>query len=260
MNNNSRLQTHELTLGYHDVPICHDISLIIPDNQVTVIIGPNGCGKSTLLRSLCRLLTPRSGYVSLDQQPLSTYSTKTLAQQIALLPQTMQAPSGITAMDLVARGRFPHQSLMHQWRNEDKLAVTEAMQLTGITEFADTPVESLSGGQRQRVWVAMILAQQTEIILLDEPTTYLDIAYQIELLNIFQRLNQQQGRTIVTVLHDLNQACRYADNLVVMVKGSIVAQGKPQDIVNAQLIKQVFDINCLITPDPITHTPMIVPY
>ncbi|GAB1440381.1 ABC transporter ATP-binding protein [Providencia sp.] len=257
--NNNRLETHSLTLGYQETVICHDISLVIPNNQFTVIIGPNGCGKSTLLRSLCRLLKPLSGYVSLDALPLSRYSSKILARQIALLPQTMQAPSGITAMDLVARGRFPHQSLMHQWSKEDKQAVTEAMQLTGVMEFADKQVESLSGGQRQRVWVAMILAQQTEIILLDEPTTYLDIAYQIELLNIFQRLNQQHGRTIVTVLHDLNQACRYADNLIVMVKGMIVAQGKPENIISAKLVKQVFDLDCLIIPDPIVGTPMIIP-
>lgn len=257
--NISRLQTHALKLGYQENIICQNISLTIPDKQVTVIIGPNGCGKSTLLRSLCRLLKPLNGFVSLDNSPLSNYPTKTLARQIALLPQTMQAPPGITVMDLVARGRFPYQSLMRQWSLEDKNAVDNAMKITQITEYSDKSVESLSGGQRQRVWVAMVLAQQTEILLLDEPTTYLDISYQIELLNIFQKLNQRQGRTIVAVLHDLNQACRYADNLVVMSKGQIFAQGKPQDIISELLIKQVFNLECLIMPDPIVGTPMVVP-
>ncbi|OAT50252.1 ATPase component of an ABC superfamily Fe3+-siderophore transporter [Proteus hauseri ATCC 700826] len=257
--NNNRLQTHNLKLGYQQTTICQDISLTIPDKQVTVIIGPNGCGKSTLLRSLCRLLKPLAGYISLDNQPLTDFSTKVLARQMALLPQTMQAPAGITVANLVARGRFPHQSFMHQWSQDDKLAVDTAMRETGVTEFADKTVDSLSGGQRQRVWVAMVLAQQTDILLLDEPTTYLDIAYQIELLNIFRKLNREQARTVVAVLHDLNQACRYADNLVVMVKGQIVAQGEPQAIVNEALIKQVFDLECQIIPDPIAGTPMIIP-
>lgn len=257
--NNSRLQTKNLKLGYQQTTICQDISLAIPDKQVTIIIGPNGCGKSTLLRSLCRLLTPQAGRVLLDGHPIEKSPTKLLARKISLLPQTMQAPAGITVANLVARGRFPYQSFMRQWSKEDKLAVEIAMEKTGITEFADKTVDSLSGGQRQRVWVAMVLAQQTDILLLDEPTTYLDIAYQYELLDIFRKLNQEQERTVVAVLHDLNQACRYADNLVVMVKGQIIAQGKPTEIINELLIKQAFDLECQIIADPVTQTPMIVP-
>ncbi|OAT28801.1 ATP-binding component of an ABC superfamily ferric enterobactin transporter [Proteus myxofaciens ATCC 19692] len=257
--NNSRLQTKNLKLGYQQVTICQDISLAIPDKQVTIIIGPNGCGKSTLLRSLCNLLTPQAGEVLLDEHPIEKLPTKLLARKIALLPQTMQAPAGITVTHLVARGRFPYQSFMRQWSKEDKFAVEAAMKKTGITEFADKTVDSLSGGQRQRAWVAMVLAQQTDILLLDEPTTYLDIAYQYELLDIFRKLNQEQERTVVAVLHDLNQACRYADNLVVMVKGQIIAQGKPTEIINESLIKHVFDLECQIIADPVTQTPMIVP-
>lgn len=259
MSSKNRLETQHLQLGYQQKIICQDINLSIPDGKFSVIIGPNGCGKSTLLRSLCRLLTPISGQIHLDDRNIHRIPTKELACQIALLPQTVQAPSGITVMDLVARGRFPHQGFLQQWGQEDKDAVLQAMQATGILELAEENIDALSGGQRQRVWIAMVLAQQTSILLLDEPTTYLDISHQIGLLKLFCQLNREKGHTLVAVLHDLNQACRYADHLIAMSGGKIIAEGAPSEIMTAELVKDVFDLDCIIVADPVSNTPLIIP-
>ncbi|NEE41792.1 ABC transporter ATP-binding protein, partial [Streptomyces sp. SID7982] len=224
----------------------------------------NACGKSTTLRALGRLLKPRGGAVLLDGTELARIPTKQIARSIGLLPQTPVAPEAITVSDLVARGRQPHQSWWQQWSDEDERAVTDAMSRTDVTALADRPVDELSGGQRQRVWIAMALAQDTDLLLLDEPTTYLDIAHQVEVLDLVRQLaapaaDGTRGRTVVTVLHDLNQAARYADRLVAMKEGRIVAEGAPGDIVTAELVAQVFGLEAVIVPDPVTGSPLVVP-
>ena len=254
----SRLRTQALHLGYAGRKICADVTLALPEGRFSVILGPNGCGKSTLLRGLCNLLPPQAGQVLLDGQAIARLPARALARQIGLLPQSAQAPSGITVEDLVARGRYPHQGPFRQWSAEDARIVAEAMAATGVADLAQTEVDALSGGQRQRVWIALVLAQQTPILLLDEPTTFLDIAHQLELLTLLQRLNRAQGRTIVAVLHDLNQACRYADHLVVMAAGRVVAEGPPARLMTPDLLRQVFGLEAVILDDPISHTPLIV--
>ena len=221
-----RLHASHLKLGYDNKIIADDLSVAIPDGAFTVIVGPNACGKSTLLRALCRLLKPSAGEVMLDGKNISNFATKALARELGLLPQTSIAPDSITVADLVSRGRYPHQSLLKQWTQADKQAVEAAMAATNVSQLADRSVDELSGGQRQRVWVAMALAQQTPLLLLDEPTTYLDIAHQIELLDLFRQLNRERGQTLIAVLHDLNHACRYADHIIAMRDGKIVAVGK----------------------------------
>ncbi|MEV6061762.1 ABC transporter ATP-binding protein [Nocardia asteroides] len=255
----ARLRADRLRLGYGGTTISDQLSVDIPDNAFTVIIGPNACGKSTLLRALARLLAPESGAVLLDGKPITAYPAKEVARQIGLLPQTSTAPDGIRVADLVARGRYPHQSLLRQWSKSDEEAVAAAMAATGVTELSARPVEELSGGQRQRVWIAMVLAQDTPIVLLDEPTTYLDIAYQIQLLDLCRSLNRESGRTVVAVLHDLNHAFRYADHLIAMRDGRIVASGAPGEIVTAELVQEVFSLRCRIVDDPETGTPLVIP-
>ncbi|WP_159653247.1 ABC transporter ATP-binding protein [Vibrio atypicus] len=257
--NRNRLTANDITLGYQESLIARDLSLEIPDKKFSVILGPNGCGKSTLLRGLSKLLNPSKGSIHFDGKDLQHYPRKTLAKMLGLLPQSAIAPSGITVHDLVARGRFPHQSFLRRWTTEDEKAVNEAIKATHIDELLDQTVESLSGGQRQRVWVAMVLAQNTPYVLLDEPTTYLDIAHQIELLELFKALNRNEKRTIVAVLHDLNHACRYADHLIVMKSGEIVAQGEPKQIITESLIQEVYGLNSMIIDDPLTHTPLVLP-
>jgi iron complex transport system ATP-binding protein len=253
------LAARALTLGYDKRAIVRDLSLDIPPGAVTVIVGPNACGKSTLLRAFGRLLRPQQGAVLLDGQDLRTVSSRTVARRIAVLPQSAVAPEGITVADLVTRGRQPHQHWWRQWSDSDEAAMTAAMERAGVTGLADRFVRELSGGQRQRVWLAMALAQDTEILLLDEPTTFLDIAHQIDVLNLVRELNRQRGRTVVAVLHDLNQACRYADHLVAMADGRIVAQGRPGQVVTAELVGEVFGLDCVVVPDPVTGTPLVVP-
>ncbi|MEU8482055.1 ABC transporter ATP-binding protein [Streptomyces sp. NPDC048641] len=255
----TRLSTSALTLAYEDRTVVHDLDLAVPDGRVTVIVGPNACGKSTTLRALGRLLKPKSGSVLLDGEALTKLPTKQIAQRIGLLPQTPVAPEAITVADLVARGRQPHQRWWQQWSDADERAVTEAMERTDVAALAERSVDELSGGQRQRVWIAMALAQETELLLLDEPTTYLDIAHQVEVLDLVRQLNHDKGRTVVLVLHDLNQAARYADHLVAMKSGRIVAEGPPAEVVTADLVREVFGLDCVVVPDPVTGSPLIVP-
>jgi iron complex transport system ATP-binding protein len=254
----SRLHAENLTLSYDQRVVAEGLGVQIPDESFTVIVGPNACGKSTLLKALARLLKPRAGQVFLDGKAISQYPAKQVAHRLGMLPQTPIAPNGITVGDLVARGRYPHQSLLQQWSREDESIVAEAMRVTEVLELSNRFVAELSGGQRQRVWLAMVLAQQTPILLLDEPTTFLDIAHQIEVLDLCADLHEQ-GRTLVAVLHDLNLACRYADHLIAMKAGTIVAQGHPGEIVTADLVQEVFGIECRVIGDPETGTPLVIP-
>ena len=256
--NYSRLSAKNLSVGYSDHFILNDLSVAIPDGSFTAIIGPNGCGKSTLLRTLCRLLSPKIGNVFLDQKPISTYPTAEVAKIIAFLPQRTLPPEGISVGELVARGRFPHQGFFKQWSRTDEMAVLQALTDVKMLDFAEKPISQLSGGQCQRVWVAMALAQETPIMLLDEPTTFLDIAHQIDLMELLCELNKK-GRTIVAVLHDLNHASRYANNIIAMKNGKIVASGKPSETLTVELIKTIFDLNSIIIKDPVSDNPFVIP-
>ncbi|WP_025129732.1 ABC transporter ATP-binding protein [Pseudomonas sp. PH1b] len=253
-----RLHVDAVTLRYDARTISQDLSLAIPDGSFTVIVGPNACGKSTLLAALSRLLTPARGQVVLDGKDIRQLPAREVARRLGLLPQSALAPDGITVAELVARGRYPHQSLLRQWSKEDEQAVLGAMAATRVGDLAERLLDELSGGQRQRVWIAMVLAQDTPILLLDEPTTYLDIVHQIELLELLAELNRQ-GRTIVAVLHDLNQACRYASHLIALRGGAIVAQGAPSAIFTEALVAQVFGLASVIIADPVSGTPLMVP-
>ncbi|MET0480624.1 MAG: ABC transporter ATP-binding protein [Mycetocola sp.] len=254
----SRLAARNLRLAYDKRVVVDNLSIDLPDGGFTIIVGPNACGKSTLLKALSRTLKPESGNVLLGGQPIDSYRSKAVARQLAMLPQSPIAPEAIAVRDLVARGRYPHQGLFQQWSHEDELAVTDALSSTGCADLSERFVSELSGGQRQRVWIAMILAQQTDLVLLDEPTTFLDIAHQYEVLELCARLHAE-GRTLVAVLHDLNQAARFATHLVVMKDGGVVASGMPGDILTADLVESVFGLPCVIIPDPVTGTPMVVP-
>lgn len=255
----ARLRGENLTLGYDQRVISTELSVSIPDGGFTVIVGPNACGKSTLLRSLARILKPSAGTVFLDDAPIGGYRPKEISRRLGLLPQTSLAPDGITVTDLIARGRFPHQRMLRQWSDEDDTAVSDAMRATNVVELADRGVDELSGGQRQRVWLAMVLAQETPLLLLDEPTTFLDIAHQIEVLDLCRTLNEQTGRTIVAVLHDLNHACRYASHIIAMRDGRIIARGTPAEIITESRVQEIFGLDCKIIVDPVSNTPLVVP-
>ncbi|UMG94779.1 ABC transporter ATP-binding protein [Nocardioides sp. TF02-7] len=248
-----------MTLGYGARQITTDLDLAVPAGSFTVVVGANGCGKSTLLRGLARLLAPSGGTVHLDGKDIHRYPSKEVARRLGLLPQAQVAPDGITVADLVSRGRYPHQRLLRQWSAEDEEAVREAMVATDTLGLSDRLVDELSGGQRQRVWLAMALAQRTEILLLDEPTTYLDIAHQVEVLDLCAGLRTERGYTLVAVLHDLNLACRYATHLVAMKDGAVVAEGDPTDVVTADLVAEVFGLPCRVITDPESHTPLVIP-
>lgn len=253
------LRAAEVTLGYGDRPVVEGLDLRIRPGQITAIIGANACGKSTLLRALSRLLRPSHGAVILDGRDVARLPTRHVARRLGLLPQSPDAPDGITVADLVARGRHPHQRWWQHWSAEDQEAVEGALEATGTAGIARRFVDQLSGGQRQRVWIAMTLAQGTELLLLDEPTTHLDIAHQVEVLDLLSTLNEEEGRTVVVVLHDLNQACRYAHHLVAMRDGRVVAEGTPNDVVTRELVREIFHLDVVVTADPVTGTPLIVP-
>lgn len=254
----ARVVIENATIGYDKRIISRDLSVQIPDGSFTAIIGPNGCGKSTLLRAFARVLNPVSGRVLLDGRAIASYKSKEVARQLGLLPQTSLSPDGIRVADLVARGRAPYQNLIQQWRESDEAAVARALTATRLTELSSRLVDELSGGQRQRVWVAMLLAQDTPIMLLDEPTTFLDIAHQYELMELLRTFHDE-GKTVVTVLHDLNQACRYAQHLIVMRDGQIVTTGSPAEVMTPDLVEEVFGLKAMVVPDPVTGTPNIVP-
>lgn len=253
------LTARQLTLAYDSATIVQNLDLRIPQGKVTALVGPNGCGKSTLLRGISRLLQPKRGQVMLDSRDIWSLPTKELAKRMGILPQGPVAPEGLTVLELVSQGRYPHQSWFSQWSAEDERICWDALNITGMSSFAHRPVETLSGGQRQRAWIAMTLAQDSEYILLDEPTTFLDMAYQIDVLDLLQDLNQERGKTIVMVLHDLNQACRYADYLIAVRAGQIVCEGNPADVITETTVQDVFGLNCRIVSDPITATPMVIP-
>ncbi|MGI5391086.1 ABC transporter ATP-binding protein [Streptomyces sp. CA-251251] len=254
----SRLTASGVTVGYGSRTVIDELDVEIPPGVITTIIGPNGCGKSTLLRTLSRLLKPTRGTVVLDGEDIGTLRTRDVAKKLGLLPQAPVAPDGLTVSDLVARGRHPHQSWLRQWSSDDAAVVESALAMTGVSDLADRPVDSLSGGQRQRVWISMTLAQGTDLLLLDEPTTYLDLAHAIDVLDLVDDLHES-GRTVVMVLHDLNLATRYSDHLVVMREGAILAQGHPREVVTAELLSEAFGLRARVIDDPVGDRPLIVP-
>lgn len=256
----SVIQADNLTLSYGKKPIFANLELRIPKGQITVFIGSNGCGKSTLLRSLARLLKPQEGMVVLDGNEIAKLSGKEIARRLAILPQGPLAPEGLTVHQLVKQGRYPYQSFLQQWSREDERMVRRALEVTGMSDLAERAIDSLSGGQRQRAWIAMTLAQNTPTILLDEPTTFLDMKHQIEILDLLFDLNETEHRTIAMVLHDINLACRYAHHLIAVKEGTIRAQGAPAEIVNEQLLRDVFEMECQVARDPIFGTPLVIPY
>ncbi|WP_026370883.1 ABC transporter ATP-binding protein [Kallotenue papyrolyticum] len=256
----SELRAIDLTLGYDHTMIIEGLHVSLPSGQITALVGPNGCGKSTLLRGLARLLRPRGGAVYLDGVAIARLPTKAVAKQLGILPQSPQAPEGLTVRELVAQGRYPHQRWFQQWSHEDEELTQRALAITNMLALADRPVDALSGGQRQRAWIAMTLAQNTAVLLLDEPTTFLDMAHQLEVLQLLHELNRREGRTVVMVVHDLNHAARYADHLVAMAAGRVVAEGPPQAVVTPAMLREVFGVEADVIPDPRTGLPLCIPH
>lgn len=254
------LETKSLTLSYGIDPIIDDLSLTIPQGKITVFVGSNGCGKSTLLRSMARLLKPQKGSILLDGKGIMELPTKEVAKKLSILPQGPIAPEGLTVFQLVKQGRYPYQNWHQRWSKDDEWMVNKALEETKMKELADRPVDSLSGGQRQRAWIAMTLAQETDVILLDEPTTYLDLTHQIDILDLLFELNEREKRTIVMVLHDLNLAARYAHHMVAIRNKKIYTQGKPEDILTSEMVREVFELECEVTSDPLFGTPLCIPH
>ncbi|MCM2676889.1 ABC transporter ATP-binding protein [Alkalicoccobacillus plakortidis] len=252
-------QTDQIVAGYDQKTILHAIDVVIPSHKINVIIGANACGKSTLLKTMARLIKPTAGTVSLDGKSISKIPPKQLARVLGILPQSPTVPEGISVADLVGRGRFPHQSILSGWTKKDYEAVAEAMEIMDITHLANRSIDELSGGQRQRVWIAMALAQQTDILFLDEPTTFLDITYQVEILDLLTDLNKKHGTTIVMVLHDINLTARYADHIFALREGKLIAEGDPANVITSDLIQEIFGLDCTVIPDPVSHSPLVVP-
>ena len=259
MTDSHTLKAHQVQLSYGERTIATDLTVGITPGKITSIIGPNGCGKSTLLKALSRLLKPQSGHVEFAGKPLTEWNSKELAQNLGLLPQTPLAPEGIAVADLVGRGRTPYQGMLGRWSKEDYDAVAQAMNVTGIADLAERGIEELSGGQRQRVWIAMALAQETDVLLLDEPTTYLDVAHQLDVLDLLKDLNADRGTTIVMVLHDLNLAAHYSDHLIAMREGTVVTSGPPAEVVTEDNVKEIFHLNSTVIADPVSGAPMVIP-
>ncbi len=256
----SSIHTDDITLGYDDTLVIKELSTSVPAGAITSVVGPNGCGKSTLLRSLARLMKPKSGAVYLDGDAIAKLPTREVAKRLGILPQSPEAPEGLTVRELAAQGRYPHQSWLSQWSKGDERAVEEALETTGMLEFADRPLDTLSGGQRQRAWISMALAQETETLLLDEPTTFLDMAHQLEVLQLLDRLNREDGRTVLMVLHDLNNAARFSHHMIALSGGEVFAAGSPEEVMTAELLREVFSVEAEILADPRTGTPLCIPY
>ncbi|MFC4024357.1 ABC transporter ATP-binding protein [Oceanobacillus longus] len=254
------LTANDLTLSYGEDIIIDNLNITVPKGEITVLIGANGCGKSTLLRSMARLLKPKTGHVVLDGHDIAKIQTKEVAKRLSILPQSPVTPEGLTVYELVKQGRNPYRGFLKQWSTDDENAVNHALELTHVTNLKDRSVDSLSGGQRQRAWIAMTLAQQTDLILLDEPTTYLDMTHQIEVLDLLFELNEKEGRTVVMVLHDINLACRYAHHIISIKDKKVFQQGKPEEIITCNLVEEVFQMKCDIYFDPNYGTPMCIPH
>lgn len=256
----SKLRTKKVTLAYDDATVIEELTVGVPAGRITSIVGPNGCGKSTLLRSLARLMKPRDGAVYLDGDAISRLPTREVAKRLGILPQDPTAPEGLTVRELAAQGRYPHQSWFEQWSKEDERAVERALEITGVLDLADRPLDTLSGGQRQRAWISMALAQETEVLLLDEPTTFLDMAHQLEVLQLLGRLNRDEGRTVLMVLHDLNNAARYSHHMIALSAGRVFAAGPPREVMTPELLREVFKVEAEIVPDPRSGVPLCIPY